>query len=297
MANLGTVDDWDGGRIWLEAGETLTLTNQTRGGNYWLAIDDDNDTNPIQPAGMPQTGGYEFTWDTAQWTTNGVGPQSVSHTADADGWYYFGVGSVAGLTLEQGPGYDYTTLVTITPSIEDGGYDYTANDGALSDSAHVAIAGSAGSSLVGTAGADILISGPNGDTLDGGGGDDVLIGRAGNDTMTGGAGRDLFFFDDDPNVVGNLGDNDTIMDFSTGDGDIINLDALFDFLGVPDGSTDREVLTTDSGGDAVLTIGNGSGGAHAGATGFSITLTGEAGLTATDIDDLIANGNLVVDES
>ena len=59
----------------------------------------------------------------------------------------------------------------------------------------------------------------------------------------------------------------------------------------------KDIVTTDSGGDAVLTIGNGSGGALPAAAGFSITLSGEAGLTATDIDNMIASGNLVVDES
>ncbi len=297
MANLGTefggaVDDWDGGRIWLEAGEAITLTNQTRGGHYWLAIDEGgNTTDQSQFQGLPQIG--DFNWESVL-ETNSVGDQ-LSYTATNDGWHYFGAGGVAGTTLELNAddpaAFDYTTLVTITPALEDGGFDYTANDGVLGDSAHVAITGAAGSSLTGTAGADVLISGPGGDTLTGSGGDDVLIGRGGDDSMTGGAGSDLFYFDEDPNT-GSLGDNDTIMDFSTSDNDIINLDALFDSLGVA--TADREVLTNDAGGDAVLTIGDGSGGAHAGAAGFSITLDGGAGLTDMDINNLILSGNLVV---
>ncbi len=306
MANLGTafgvaVDDWDGGRIWLEAGEVITLTNQTRSGHYWLAIDDDNDTSATQPAGMPQTG--DFTWDSVL-ETNTYG-ESLSYTATADGWHYFGAGGVDGVTPELGAlptDYDYSTLVTITPVTEDGGYDYTANDGVLVDSASVAITGGAGTDLTGTAGADVLISGPNGDTLTGNGGDDVLIGRGGDDTMTGGAGRDLFYFDVDPNS-GSLGDHDTITDFSTGEGDIINLDALFDALGVADGDPARgDVLVdNDAFGNAVLTIGDGTfthtEDAAAQAAGFEITLDGALGMTDANIAPLIASGNLVVDES
>ncbi len=67
--------------------------------------------------------------------------------------------------------------------------------------------------------------------------------------------------------------NDTILDFGVGD-DVVDLDALFDALGVGDGG-DREALVTltDTGPDSVLTV--------TGQTDFSITFAGLAGVPLT----------------
>ncbi len=132
--------------------------------------------------------------------------------------------------------------------------------------------------LTGTDGNDILV---------GGNGADLLIGGAGDDHLTGGGGSDQFRFESE------LDGQDTIYDFDTGvGGDVVNLDALFDALSIAPAG--REVLVTDSGADAILTIGDGAGNPLAAASGFSVTLLGDAGVTEAN---LISNGNLVVDES
>jgi hypothetical protein len=124
----------------------------------------------------------------------------------------------------------------------------------------------------------------------GGDGDGIFYGGPGDDTYAGGAGSDRFMFTD----AATDGD-DTILDFQTTlgggtDNDVIDLDALFDALGVVN-IADREVLVDDSSGSTVLTIGDGSGGAHAGAANFSITLDGITGYTEAQ---LVGNGNVDV---
>ncbi|RVD56988.1 type I secretion C-terminal target domain-containing protein, partial [Mesorhizobium sp. M7A.F.Ca.ET.027.03.2.1] len=59
------------------------------------------------------------------------------------------------------------------------------------------------------------------DTLIGGAGNDLLVGGAGSDTLTGGTGTDTFRLE-------NLDIKDLITDFNGGDGDKIDLTALFD---------------------------------------------------------------------
>ncbi|MFK7752414.1 MAG: calcium-binding protein [Sedimentitalea sp.] len=72
--------------------------------------------------------------------------------------------------------------------------------------------------------ADVLKGGAGDDTLLGGLGDDRLFGGKGDDTHTGGEGADVFVFRD-------LGDDDVIIDFDTGE-DLLNLrdvSAIVDF--------------------------------------------------------------------
>ena len=93
--------------------------------------------------------------------------------------------------------------------------------------------------LAGAAGNDTLDGGMGDDTLDGGTGDDKLNGGAGDDTLNGGAdvdtltggsgnddlsgdtGGDTFVFS-----TADAGDSDAILDFSTTDGDMIDLSAF-----------------------------------------------------------------------
>ena len=91
--------------------------------------------------------------------------------------------------------------------------------------------------LFGGSGNDLLKGQKGNDTLDGGEGDDdlrgndgkdVLIGGAGRDTMAGGIGQDDFVFDEndflDTGLTGST--SDRIVDFSRGDGDLIDLSAI-----------------------------------------------------------------------
>jgi Ca2+-binding RTX toxin-like protein len=89
--------------------------------------------------------------------------------------------------------------------------------------------------LLGGAGDDVILGSNGGDLIDGGAGDDVVFGNAGSDT----------FRYSDP-----LDGHDLIVDFdgdAAGGQDVLNLDALFDKLGVAEADRAGRVSLTDSG--------------------------------------------------
>ncbi len=94
----------------------------------------------------------------------------------------------------------------------------------------------------GGGGDDHLMGGAGNDTLSGGTGNDTLSGGAGADTLSGGSGADTFVYSD----VGDAGD--TILDFLADGTDEIDLDALFDALGVIGSGREARVEITDMGG-------------------------------------------------
>lgn len=100
--------DWDGARIFLYKGETLTLTSNSGSNDYYLGIDDSDHSSGISD---PVIG--NFKWDVLSLTTQAG--QSVSVTADADGWYYLGTGAIQGIDSPYGL---YNTTVTITSKSE-----------------------------------------------------------------------------------------------------------------------------------------------------------------------------------
>ncbi|MEI9419035.1 beta strand repeat-containing protein, partial [Mesorhizobium sp. Cs1321R2N1] len=75
--------------------------------------------------------------------------------------------------------------------------------------------------LTGMDGNDTLYGGSGNDTLIGASGNDTLVGGSGQDTMTGGTGADTFKLD-------GLDIKDLIVDYNGGQGDKIDLTALFD---------------------------------------------------------------------
>ncbi|MDG6774595.1 VWA domain-containing protein, partial [Thiomicrorhabdus sp. ZW0627] len=75
--------------------------------------------------------------------------------------------------------------------------------------------------LDGGVGDDLLYGGAGNDILIGGEGDDILIGGTGNDTLTGGLGVDRFVIEH-----GNEGDVTTITDYSTQEGDVLDISEL-----------------------------------------------------------------------
>ena len=81
-------------------------------------------------------------------------------------------------------------------------------------------------SLSGNGGRDAIIAGTGRDTMLGGAGNDRLIGGAGGDSLTGGAGADHFIYLKAAESHGGAATRDVIGDFSTTDGDTINLTAL-----------------------------------------------------------------------
>lgn len=78
--------------------------------------------------------------------------------------------------------------------------------------------------LIGGAGRDLLFGGTGDDRLSGGDGSDTLDGGEGTDRMTGGDGADSFRFGDAAESPRRAGD--TITDFDSAEGDVIDLSAI-----------------------------------------------------------------------
>ncbi len=98
---IGNYNDWDGMKIYLYDGEELTLTSNSGTNDYYLGIDDDVHSGTNDPI----TGAFQ--WDVLSLTTDAG--QSVSLTADHDGWYYIGTGSQSGVSSNG----THSTIVTI----------------------------------------------------------------------------------------------------------------------------------------------------------------------------------------
>ncbi|ROM87804.1 M10 family metallopeptidase [Pseudomonas brassicacearum] len=79
--------------------------------------------------------------------------------------------------------------------------------------------------MTGNAGNNVLAGGAGNDRLDGGAGNDILVGGTGTDMLIGGTGADRFVFSA-LNELGKGGTGDTIFDFSSLQGDKIDLSRL-----------------------------------------------------------------------
>lgn len=133
---------------------------------------------------------------------------------------------------------------------------------------------------------DILFGGAGNDIIYGGIGDDILIGGEGSDTLYGDQGADTFLFQ----KIADAGD--MIMDFSITDGDIINItDVLEGFDAGLDDVNDFMRLVNSGGNDVLEVNADGQGGDFVALAAFA------GGLGGVGLADLIANGNLVVDQS
>ncbi|OUR76590.1 hypothetical protein A9Q83_13535 [Alphaproteobacteria bacterium 46_93_T64] len=139
------------------------------------------------------------------------------------------------------------------------------------------------------------------DTLRGDAGDDVLIGQLGNDTLEGGEGADRFVYEgsdswetsfekhldgeDHVNIVVENNTptrsegNDVIKDFNFEEGDTIDLDAMFDKLGISNEDTRAYQINIEGN---VLTV--------EGVDNFSITVMGDT------LPDVAASTNMTSDE-
>jgi Ca2+-binding RTX toxin-like protein len=80
--------------------------------------------------------------------------------------------------------------------------------------------------LFGNSSANTLIGGAGNDTINGEGGNDTIIGGKGDDTLTGGTGKDTFIWQSGDQGTSASPATDTITDFSTTDGDVLNLSGL-----------------------------------------------------------------------
>ena len=190
--------------------------------------------------------------------------------------------------LHAGAGHDYVFGLGGDDSMYGGDGNDTIHGGDGKDTIH----GGDGSDLLdggadhdtmyGDAGADTMYGNTGDDTLYGGDGDDNILGNegsdnldggAGDDVLTGGAGDDTFSYDGD-SAVG----NDTIMDFLDDGSDSIDLDGIFDSLGIATAERGYNAVTDSGTGDTTVTLtGNGTE-----IAGFSITLVD---CHSTDLDD------------
>jgi Ca2+-binding RTX toxin-like protein len=141
------------------------------------------------------------------------------------------------------------------------------------------------------AGDDIVIGSAGNDAIDGGAGDDVLLGGAGNDTIAGGAGDDLILGDSGNNtfvVSSPLEGHDIISGFdgdALGGQDTLNLDALFDGLGVAAADRAGRVSIADNGSSVDVSV-DADGNA---ANGFEFTVA-----TLITNDAISANQDVIL---
>lgn len=115
-------------------------------------------------------------------------------------------------------------------------------------------------------------------------GDDTISGGAGLDTLYGGGGADTFVFEAASAFV----DTDLIMDFSTTDGDAIDISDII--TGAFSGNIEDYLLfTTDSGDTLVQVDANGT----TGGASFQ-TIVRVDGLINLDVESLYASGDIIV---
>jgi Ca2+-binding RTX toxin-like protein len=115
--------------------------------------------------------------------------------------------------------------------------------------------------------------------IDGGAGNDTITGSDGNDDISGGDGADTFQFQ--------AGSVDHVTDFTSGDGDVLDLSDLFT---LPSGGNILDFLDVEeSGGDTIISFSETAGGA----TQEVAVLDG---VTGVDLASLFATGNIVVTE-
>lgn len=140
--------------------------------------------------------------------------------------------------------------------------------------------------LTGDGNNNTIDGGAGNDTIRGGGGTDLIRGGAGVDTLYGEAGADSFIFQ----ATSAFANTDTVADFSTAQGDSINIADLL--VGYTPGQSviDDFVTFTTVGANSTMVVDRDGAGAVYAMQAIA-TLTGVTGLDETQ---LLANGNLIV---
>ncbi|WP_345193225.1 Ig-like domain-containing protein [Kistimonas scapharcae] len=146
----------------------------------------------------------------------------------------------------------------------------------------------------GTSGNEILNGTAQADHLSGLGGNDVLIGGDGDDLLTGGTGADIFRFNSGDEGTSSAPATDTIEDFSTADGDVLDLSDML---------VGESAATIDSFLDLAFVNGNTEISVKDSANGQTvqkIVLDGvdlsSLGSEADILNSLLNNGNLDIDQ-
>ncbi len=137
-------------------------------------------------------------------------------------------------------------------------------------------------------GDDIIDAGAGNDIVYGQEGDDRISGGAGDDILSGGSGADTFVW------IANESGADEVLDFNTGEGDVLDIASLLVGESNPTAAElDGTYMSIASGADTIITVFGDSGNADQ-----VIQLTGfnTSGLDSVQIiENLLTNGNLVTD--
>jgi VCBS repeat-containing protein len=204
-------------------------------------------------------------------------------------------GDSAANTLNGGTGND---------RIEGGAGNDTLNGAAGND---LLVGGAGVDTLNGGAGIDELRGGVGNDILGGGNGNDILVGGMGNDALTGGAGADVFRWELSDRSVAGTPAVDTIADFSTAQGDKLDLRDLLQgetLDGGAIGNLSNYLFVDRTGSNTTIHISSNGGftsGYNSGAEDQTIVLTGvdltsASTLTSQQvIQDLLNNNRLGID--
>ena len=245
---------------------------------------------------------FEFDFNTGAYayagSTDGGGSETFEYIIqDGDGDR-----STAVLTIDVPPTPDLEGLPLIAG--DDGGIVDDTLDG--TDEAEILAVGGGDDTLNGGGGNDVLFGGDGDDTLNGGPGDDNLLGGPGDDSIFsslgsdtinvgadnsgGGARPDLSSSQDTVFYTNVLHAGDVIDNFDAAGSshDVIDLDGLFDNLGVADADRAARVSIVDSDTDQqqVLIDTNGD-------STFDLTLV-TVNLISGDLNDWLDTGEIVV---
>ena len=133
---------------------------------------------------------------------------------------------------------------------------------------------------------DVLIGGAGDDYINGGIGNDVLVGGEGADQLFGDQGADIFLYQS----IGDAGD--TIEDFNIAEGDSINITDVLEGFDAGTSNYEDFIQLVANGDDTVLEV-NADGQGN----DFVALAVIQGGVGGAELSDLIANGNLVVDQT
>ncbi len=185
MAGAGVDNDYV--KVYLRAGEKLIMDVDNGVDAGGAATSTDTNLAIFNAAGTS----LATNSTAASIALGGTGSTSTAdpyleYTATADGYYYV---RVASASADVG---DYDLWLSVNnPVYTPTGFDYTVTESGASDTSHVDVYRSLGTTITGTSADEILIGGSTNDTLIGNAGNDVLQGNAGNDILQGGTGMDL----------------------------------------------------------------------------------------------------------
>jgi large repetitive protein len=220
-------------------------------------------------------------------------PAGSTFSAGTDlggGVWEFTPAQLAGLEFLPG-----TASGSVTLTAQSFAREISNNDLASSSTSSITfIAGnSLAQTLSGTGGADRIIALDGNDTLQGGAGNDTLEGGAGNDRLLGGLGADVLIGGAGGDTLvwasgDTVGATDSVIGFSTGQGDILNISALIS--GYSPGVTPITdfVRLIEASGNTTLEIAPTGGGS------FTTSVAILQGVTGLNAETMRLSGNLIL---